>query len=254
MSLSRFDLSGRVALVTGGTRGIGRDVAVGLAEAGCHVVVVARNAEGLENVAQEISRLGRRVLALRADLTRIEEIHRMVDQTVTVFGQIDVLVNNAGMNIPKPALEVTEEDWDRVVDINLKSAFFTSQAVGKVMVEQRRGRIINISSQMGFVGYYKRAAYCSSKGGLVQLTKALAIEWAPYNVLVTGVAPTFIETPMTAPMFADPSFREEVLRRIPLGRIGQPQDVTGAVIYLASDAANLVTGHTILVDGGWVAW
>lgn len=254
MGLPNFDVSGKVAVVTGGSRGIGRAAALALAEAGCNLVITARRSEGLENVAGEISALGRRVLAVRADLTKVDEIYRMVDQAVTVFGKIDILVNNAGINIPKPALEVTEEDWDQVLDTNLKGVFFCSQAVGKVMIAQNRGKVINMASQMAFVGYYKRAAYCSSKGGVVQLTKALAIEWAAHSINVNAIAPTFIETPLTAPMFSDPVFREDVVRRIPLGRVGKPEDVTGAVIYLASEASDLVTGHTILVDGGWVAW
>lgn len=254
MHLTNFDLSGKVAVVTGGSRGIGRAAALALAEAGCNVVISARHSEGLEDVAHEITALGRRVLAVRADMTKVDDIYRMVDQTATVFGRVDILVNNAGINIPKPALEVTEEDWDRVSDTNLKGVFFCAQAVGRVMVGQNRGKIINIASQMAFVGYYKRAAYCASKGGVVQLTKALAIEWASHSINVNAVAPTFIETPLTAPMFADEAFREEVIRRIPMGRVGRPEDVTGAVLYLASESSDLVTGHTILVDGGWVAW
>ena len=178
----------------------------------------------------------------------------MVQQTLDRFGQIDILVNNAGINIPKYALDVTEEDWDLVLDINLKGLFFCSQAVGREMVKRKSGKIINISSQMGVIGYYKRAAYCSSKAGVVNLTRVLAIEWAPYGVRVNCIGPTFLRTPLTAPMFADEGYYQEIVDRIPLGDIGKPEDVVGAVVYLASPASDLVTGHALLVDGGWTAW
>ncbi len=169
------------------------------------------------------------------------------------FGRIDILVNNAGINIPKPALEVTEEDWRRVMDSNLTGLFFCCQAVGRIMVNQKSGKIINISSQTGTVAIQWRAAYCSSKAGVNLLTKVLALEWGPHNINVNAVAPTFIETPMTRPMLENQAFREMVLNKILLGRVGQPKDVLGAVIYLASEASDLVTGHVLLVDGGWTA-
>jgi 2-deoxy-D-gluconate 3-dehydrogenase len=178
----------------------------------------------------------------------------MVEEAEEGLGPLHILVNNAGINLPRPALEVTEEEWDLVLDTNLKGLFFAAQAAGRRMVERRYGRIVNMASQMGFVGFYFRAAYCASKAGVVNLTRVLAVEWAPYGVTVNAVAPTFVETPMTRGMLEDPWFREEVLRRIPLGRLADPQDVVDAVRYLASDAAAMVTGHTLLVDGGWVAW
>jgi 2-deoxy-D-gluconate 3-dehydrogenase len=178
----------------------------------------------------------------------------MVEEAEERLGPLHILVNNAGINLPRPALEVTEEEWDLVLDTNLKGLFFAAQAAGRRMVERRYGRIVNMASQMGFVGFYFRAAYCASKAGVVNLTRVLAVEWAPYGVTVNAVAPTFVETPMTRGMLEDPWFREEVLRRIPMGRLADPQDVVDAVRYLASDAAAMVTGHTLLVDGGWVAW
>ena len=178
----------------------------------------------------------------------------MAEQAARAFGGVDILVNNAGINIQQYAVDVTEEAWDRVLDINLKGVFFCAQSIGKLMISQGHGKIVNMASQMSAVGYYKRAAYCASKAGLAGLTKVLAVEWAPHNVLVNAVAPTFIFTPMTAPMFEDRAFHEDVMRRIPLGRLGKPEDVVGAVIYLASSASNLVTGHTLYVDGGWTAW
>jgi 2-deoxy-D-gluconate 3-dehydrogenase len=175
----------------------------------------------------------------------------MVASTTERFGRIDVLVNNAGINIPEPALEVTEEHWDRLMDINLKGLFFCAQKVGQVMVSQGQGKIINIGSQMGFVGGKLRAAYCSSKGGVVQLTKVLAIEWARHGVNVNGVAPTFIKTPLTAAMFEDKDFYQEVVNNILFGRVGEVEDILGAVVFLSSPAADLITGHILLVDGGW---
>ncbi|OUM99621.1 MAG: 2-deoxy-D-gluconate 3-dehydrogenase [Paenibacillaceae bacterium ZCTH02-B3] len=249
-----YSLEGKTAIVTGASKGIGRAIAVALAQAGADVAVVARSEKELAEVADEIGRLGRNVLAVSMDLFQVRDIPEKVDAIHRHFGKIDILVNNAGMNIAKPAMEVTEEDWDKVLDLNLKSAFFMSQAVARHMIPRNRGKIVNMSSQMAFVGYYKRAAYCSSKGGLSQMTKALAIEWAKHRINVNAIAPTFIETPMTRPMFEDKSFLEDVLSRIPLGRLGTESDLFGAVIYLSSDASDLVTGHTLTVDGGWTVW
>jgi 2-deoxy-D-gluconate 3-dehydrogenase len=249
-----FSLEGKTAIVTGASKGIGKSIAVALARAGADVAVAARSEKELAEVADEISKLGRKVLAVPMDLFQVQDIPEKVEAIHNHFGKIDILVNNAGMNITKPALEVTEEDWDKVLDLNLKSAFFMSQAVSRYMIERSQGKIINMSSQMAFVGYYKRAAYCSSKGGLTQLTRALAIEWAKYRINVNAIAPTFIETPMTRPMFEDKNFLDDVLSRIPLGRLGKESDLLGAVIFLSSDASDLVTGHTLTVDGGWTVW
>jgi 2-deoxy-D-gluconate 3-dehydrogenase len=170
------------------------------------------------------------------------------------FGRLDILVNNAGINVPRLALDVTEDDWDRVLEVNLKGVFFVAQAVAKrAMVPHGSGKIINIASQNGVIGYFYRAAYCSSKAGVVNLTRVLALEWAKYHINVNAIGPTFLETPLTRPMFENAEFKADVLNRIPLGRIGKPEDVVGAVVYLASPAADLVTGHTLLVDGGWTA-
>ncbi|MDR5710269.1 MAG: glucose 1-dehydrogenase [Armatimonadota bacterium] len=251
---ARFSLEGRRALVTGASRGLGEAIAVGLAEAGAHVAVAGRSRLDLERVARRIQELGQKAVVVQADVTRVQDVQRMVAEAEERLGPLHILVNNAGINLPRPALEVTEDEWDLVLDTNLKGLFFTAQAVGRRMVERRYGRIVNMASQMGFVGFYFRAAYCASKAGVVNLTRVLAVEWAPYGVTVNAVAPTFIETPMTRRMLEDPWFREEVLRRIPMGRLADPQDVVGAVLYLASDAAAMVTGHTLLVDGGWIAW
>jgi len=249
------DLTGKVALVTGGGRGIGRAIAEALAECGAHVAVAGRTGKDVEGTKKLIAEKGGDCLAITADVNKVDEINAMVDEAYLWHNKLDILVNSAGINIAKFAVDVTEEDWDRVIDTNLKGTFFCCQAAGKKMIVHNGGKIINITSQMAYVGFYKRAAYCSSKGGVAQLTKVLAVEWAPHNILVNSVAPTFLDTPLTKPMFEDDKgFRDEVIRRIPLQRIGKPEDVVGAVIYLASDAANLVTGSSILVDGGWVAW
>lgn len=252
--LPSMRLDGRVAVVTGASRGIGRAMAMGLAEAGADLALVARSADELTETADLVKEYGRRAEIFPADVTQVAAIEAMVEAVHKRFGCIDLLVNNAGTNIPKPALTVTEEDWDRQVDLNLKALFFCSQAVGRIMVQQGRGRIINISSQMEKVGYFQRAAYCASKAGVGGLTRALAIEWAEHGVTVNAVAPTFIETPMTRPMLQNATFAQEVLSRIPLGRLGQPEEVAAAVVYLASDAAAMITGHTLMIDGGWTVW
>jgi len=253
MDFPEFSLTDKVALVTGASRGIGRYLAAGLAHYGADLIITGRTVSQLEEAAQEIRQLGRRCLVVPMDITRKSDIEKGVDQAFRHFGRIDILVNNAGINIPKPALEVTEEDWRRVMDSNLTGLFFCCQAVGRIMVNQKSGKIINISSQTGTVAIQWRAAYCSSKAGVNLLTKVLALEWGSHNINVNAVAPTFIETPMTRPMLENQAFREMVLNKILLGRVGQPKDVLGAVIYLASEASDLVTGHVLLVDGGWTA-
>ncbi|WP_245737002.1 SDR family NAD(P)-dependent oxidoreductase [Salibacterium qingdaonense] len=183
----------------------------------------------------------------------MQDMENMFRTAVDYAGSLDILVNNAGLNITKPAIDVTEEDWDQVLDTNLKSAFFCSQKAAACMMENKGGNIINIASQMGFVGYWNRAAYCSSKGGMIQLTKTLAIEWAEYHINVNAVAPTFINTELTSSMFEDKAFEKDVYQRIPLGKLADPSDVTSAVLYLSSTISNFVTGETIKVDGGWTA-
>jgi len=248
------DLTGRVALVTGAGRGIGRAITHALAECGARVAITSRTLEDLERVDREIEDKKGECLPIPADVTVVDQCYQVVEKAYQWHNRLDILVNSAGVNIQRMAIDVTEEDWDKVISTNLKGSFFCCQAAGRKMIPQRKGKIINITSQMSFVGFYKRAAYCASKGGVTQFTKVLAVEWARYNINVNCVAPTFLFTPFTEPMFQDKGFHEEVLRRIPMGRIGKPEDVTGAVIYLASDASDLVTGSTILVDGGWVAW
>lgn len=241
-------------LITGASKGIGKEVALLFANLGANVGLIARNIEELKTLQTEIDKTGGTAYIWSFDLTHVDKIDNVVDSIVSEMGSIDVLINNAGINIAKPAEELTVEDWDKVMDINLKSTFFLSQAVGKHMKVKKKGKIINVSSQMAFVGYFKRSAYSTSKGGMTQMTKALAIEWAENNINVNAIAPTFIQTPMTEKMFENKAFKDDVMSRIPLGRLAKTEDLYGAFIYLASDTSNMVTGHTLVVDGGWTVW
>lgn len=247
------ELKDKTVIITGGSKGIGKNIALTFAQLHANVVIAGRNKTALEETLKELHKYNEKCMAVAGDLSNIDEVKNLIDTVASTFGGVHVLVNNAGVNITKPAMEVTEEDWNTVLDLNLKTAFFASQAAAKYMIPQQSGRIINIASQMAFVGYIKRAAYCSSKGGLVQLTKALAVEWAPKGIKVNAVAPTFIETELTAKMFEDKEFKKDVESRILLDGLSQPEDISGAVLYLASNMANFVTGETIKVDGGWTA-
>ena len=249
-----FDLKEQIAIVTGAGRGIGKAIALGLAEAGADIGLVARTTPELEAIAEKIQKLGRRAVPISSDLTRTEDIQPLVEDFVGQLGGIDILVNNAGINIPQDSVDVTVEAWDQIIDINLKASFFMAQAVGRVMIRQGHGgRIINMSSQTGSVALIKRAGYCASKAGLNLVTKVLALEWASHGILVNAVAPTFIETELSKGYLADPEFREYALAKNLLKRIGKPEDVLGAVLYLASPASSLVTGHILMVDAGWSA-
>jgi NAD(P)-dependent dehydrogenase (short-subunit alcohol dehydrogenase family) len=253
MNQTEFSLKDKVAMVTGASRGIGRHLASGLAKYGAHVILAGRTVGDLEEAAAEVESQGRRALVLPMDITRVDDIRSGVEQAYKTFKRIDILVNNAGINIPKPALEVVEEDWRKVIDTNLTGLFFCCQAVGRIMIKQKQGKIINISSQTGTVAITLRAAYCASKAGVNLVTKVLALEWGPHNINVNAVAPTFIETALTRSTLEDPALKEMIMNKILLGRVGKPKDVLGAVIYLASEASNMVTGHVLLVDGGWTA-
>jgi 2-deoxy-D-gluconate 3-dehydrogenase len=248
-----FDLSGKVAVVTGAGRGMGRYMALDLARYGADLVLCSRTLAELEAVGDEAEALGRKTLVVRTDVGQAGEIERMTALAVERFGRIDILVNNAGMNVPQWAEEVTEEAWDRVMNVNVKGVFLCAQAVGRVMIRQKKGKIINISSQSGSVGLIKRSAYCSSKGAVNQLTRVLALEWGKHNICVNALAPTFVETPMTYPMLQEKSFRDYVMGNIVLGRLCKPEDLTGGLIFLASDASDMVTGHILHIDGGWTA-
>jgi NAD(P)-dependent dehydrogenase (short-subunit alcohol dehydrogenase family) len=248
----RFDLTDQVALVTGAARGLGHDISLALANAGAHVALGLRDVTTADDLAAQIESMGRKVLPLQMDVTQLEQVRQAVDDAVAHFGRIDVLVNNAGLGPENPAEDVTEADYDLTVDVNLKGTFFVSQAVGRVMIRQQYGRIVNLGSQAGHVALPGEAIYCMTKAGIAHLTKCLAVEWGKHNITVNAVAPTFIATPGTAPALDDPEFRADVLERIAaLHRVGEPMDVAGAVIFLASPAASLITGDTIMIDGGW---
>lgn len=255
MNFQSMRVDDKIAIVTGSGSGIGQALAIGLANYGADVVVteLPGKEELAEKTASEVRALSKCALVAPLDVTSLKSIQELVDKTVKEFGRVDILVNNAGINIPKPALEVTEKDWDLVLDINLKGTFFCSQAVARDMIKRKYGKIINIVSQNGVVGYYKRAAYCSSKAGQVNLTRVLAIEWAPYGINVNAMGPTFVKTPLTEVTFADKEIAEDIMRRIPIGRLATLEDMVGAVVFLASPASDMVTGHTLLVDGGWTA-
>lgn len=250
----QFNLDGQVALVTGAARGLGRAIALAVANAGADVAIGLRDISSDAGLAPEIERLGRRALPLQMDMSRMDQIASSIEAATAHFGRLDILVNNAGIAPENLAENVREEDFDQTLAINLKGTFFASQAAGRIMIRQKSGRIINMSSQAGFVALPTESVYCMTKAGIAHLTKCLAVEWGKYNITVNAVAPTFILTPGTQPSLADPQFRSDVITRIAaLHRIGEPMDVAGAVVFLASPAASLITGHTILIDGGWTA-
>jgi len=253
MNFPSADLAGKCALVTGGSKGIGLGMAQALAHAGADIVIVSRNLAEGEAAAQQMRAMGRKSIALSCDVTSPAAVNEMVAKAVAAFGKIDILLNNAGMNIRKPVVDIAEEDWDKVMDTNLKGIFLVAQAVGKEMIKQKGGKIINIASIMGVVGMPWLAAYCSSKGGVVQLTKVLALEWAQHNIHVNCIGPAYIRTPMTAGWLNDKERLNAILGSTPLGRLGEIEDLAGPVVFLASDWSNYVTGHTLLVDGGWAA-
>lgn len=250
----RFDLTGQAALVTGAARGLGRAISLALAHAGADVALGLRDVNTGGDLAREIAAMGRRTLPLQMDMTSLDQIFHAIDDAVAHFGRLDILVNNAGVAPENPAEKVRVEDFDLTLAVNLKGTFFASQAAGRVMIRQNYGRIINIGSQAGFAALPTESVYCMTKAAISHLTRCLAVEWGKHNITVNAVAPTFIFTPGTEAALADPVFRADVLERIAaLHRIGEPMEVAGAVVFLASPAASLITGDTILIDGGWTA-
>jgi NAD(P)-dependent dehydrogenase (short-subunit alcohol dehydrogenase family) len=254
MAFPSFELTGQVALVTGAARGLGQAIALALANAGADVALGLRDRNARGDVEAQIESMGRRVLPLQMDMTQMDQIFQAVEETVKHFGRIDILVNNAGLAPDNLAENVREADFDLTLTVNLKGTFFASQAAGRVMIRQKSGRIINLSSQAGFVALPTESVYCMTKAAIAHLTKCLAVEWGKYNITVNAVAPTFIRTPGTESYLANPEQRADVEERIAaLHRIGDPMDVAGTVVFLASSAASLITGETILIDGGWTA-
>jgi NAD(P)-dependent dehydrogenase (short-subunit alcohol dehydrogenase family) len=244
-------LEGKVALVTGAARGIGRACAIALAEAGTDVILGLREKSSGLDLVDEIKRMGRQVLPVQMDISRMDQIQSAVAEGMANFHHIDVLVNNVGIGAPNKAEDVLEKDFDETVAVNLKGTFFTTQAVGKVMIKQKFGRIINLSSQAGFVALETESVYCMTKAAISHLTKCLALEWAKHNITVNAVAPTFIRTPGTEKWLGNEEFRQSVIRRIPLGRVGEPEEVAASVVFLASPQASMITGTTLMIDGGW---
>ncbi|MCR4393638.1 MAG: SDR family oxidoreductase [Dehalococcoidales bacterium] len=255
MNNQMFDLHGKKALVVGGHGGIGKAIALGLADAGADVAVASRNLEALKNVAKEIEAKGCRSLAVTVDIVDEKQVNEMVAQVLQAFSRIDILVNAAGLAIRKPADSFPIDEWQKVMDINTRGTFLCCQAVGRVMLKQKSGRIINLSSVRGRYGLPSGyAAYCPSKGAVDTLTRTLACEWAKSNVLVNAVAPTIVETDLTKDALADPAYAKQMKDRIPMGRWALPEDIVGPVIFFASDASRFVTGQILYVDGGVTTW
>lgn len=245
-----FSLQGKTALVTGASKGIGRAAVLALAAQGAHVICVGRGQQALDEVCAEVKGLGQSVEALAADMSSMQDIA----QKIGALPRVDILVNNAGTNIPEPFVEVTEEHFDQLVQLNIKGCFFVAQqVVSRMLANRQGGSIINMSSQMGHVGAIQRTVYCMTKHAIEGLSKAMAVELAADGIRVNTICPTFIKTPMTEPFFASDTFQQETLTKIPLGYVGDVEDIMGAVIYLASDASRMVTGSSMKVDGGWTA-
>lgn len=249
-----FGLTGKIAIVTGPSQGIGRAIAIGLAQAGADVALAPRPAhdrQAIDSLVQEIASLGRRSLVVPTDVTQVDQVRAMVDRTVAHFGRVDILVNNAGWTCTGPALDATEEDYDATMAATTKSVFFACQAAARVMIPQGGGRIINIGSNFAISAFKTRAIYGGAKAAVHQLSRALSLEWARDNVVVNVVAPCITETESRRPILERPGYKEWVAEKLPIGRWNQPEDVVGAVLFLCSDMARQIVGHVLYVDGGW---
>jgi 2-deoxy-D-gluconate 3-dehydrogenase len=256
MSLPNFSLSDKVAIVTGAKRGIGKAIALCFAEAGADVLICCRNTEDreLENIQKEIQRIGRKSLALKVDVTKKSDVDNMVEQAMKEFNTIDILVNNVAMNIAAPLLSLREDGLDKIINTNLKSYYLCCQAVGKIMVEKKKGVIINMSSAAAIKGGVNMSVYSSTKAGVKMLTQSLALEWAPYNIRVNAIGPGIVKTKFSEPLWRNPEALKKFEGDIPLyHRIANPEDLTGTALFLASDASSYITGQTIYVDGGMLA-
>jgi NAD(P)-dependent dehydrogenase (short-subunit alcohol dehydrogenase family) len=255
MGLDVFSLKGKTAIVTGASKGLGEAIALSMADAGANLVLTGRDEASLAKVAEAVAAKGVKSVAMTMDVLKIEDIQAMTDKALAEFGKIDILVNNAGINIVKPLLKMTEKDWDRILDTNLKGYFLCAQSVAPHMIDQKSGCIINNASVFGRTGFMNLSPYIASKGGVVQLTKAMAVEWARFNVRSVCIAPSYIVTEMAKrDIEANPKILEQNLKKIPMRRGGEPREVGDVCVFLASDAASFVTGETIAIDGGWLAW
>ncbi len=253
MSMTSFSLEGQVAIVTGGGTGIGRSIALEFAKSGADVVVTSRKLANLEKVAEEVTALGRRSLAIPADITNKVDVDNLVQRVMDEFSGIDILVSNAGIVVRAPLLETPEDEWDKVIDTNLKGYYLCSQVVGKRMVEQKRGNIINIASTSSFEMSEGEGPYCISKAGVVMLTKVLAFELAHYNIRANAIAPGWVKTNPNEVYWSDPETYKQITAKIPMGRWAEPSEIASVALFLASDASSYMTGHTIVVDGGFLA-
>jgi len=253
MSYPGLDLNGKTAVVIGGSSGIGRAIALGLAQAGADVIPSARRAPEVATAAAEIERLGRRSLPLISDVTAEASLQKLLHETVGAFGKVDILVNSAGVTRRSPTLQVGADDWNHILATNLNGVFLACQIFGRHMVERRYGRIINIASLSSFLGLFEVAAYSASKGGVLALTRSLAVEWAPHGVCVNAIMPGVVRTALNQKLLDGTPRGQEFLLRTPMKRFGAPEEVAGAAIFLASDAAGFITGATIPVDGGFLA-
>lgn len=256
MNDASYRLDEQVGIVTGGANGIGRELAIGLAQAGAHIVICdlpSQHAQS-EETAQAVIRESRQALVVDLDIRNLASIESAVASTVGTFGRLDFLVNNAGINIRKPFLDYAETDWDAISSVNLKGVFFMSQVSARTMVGQQRGKIVSIASQLAVVAMQNRSIYAITKAGVAHMAKALAVELGPFGITVNAVGPTFVATKLSESMFNDPAFVAENLPRIPSRRFGAPSDVLGAVRFLLSPAADLINGHLLLVDGGYTSW
>ena len=257
MNLPYFDLSGKVAIITGGATGIGRGISDGLADAGATVVLCARRLNVLEEACKEIAeRTGAKTMPHRLDITSTDEINTLVTDVVAEFGHVDILVNNAGVGgSEKPVLEMSEQDWDTTVNTDLRGIFVLSQAVGKQMVKQGTGgKVINVASIGGELVFPNMSAYCASKGGVIQLTKVMALEWTRYNIQVNAILPGYFETPMNTHFFASDVGKKIIKKNIPVNRLGQQDEMRGLAVYLASEASSFMTGSAVIIDGGQTCW
>lgn len=253
MDISSFNLDGKVALVTGSTKGIGYGIAMGLANAGADLVIVSRHQDDCDRVAEEVRNKLCDAIGIATDITKKDQVEALITKTIAKFGRIDILVNNAGTAITKKAEELTEEDFDRVVNLDQRAVFFMSQAVGKFMIKQGGGRIINIASILGLVGDRQVLPYCVAKGGVIQMTRALALEWAKYKIQVNALCPGYVITPMNEADLKNEKIYNHIIKSIPMRRLGEVEDIAGAAIFLASDASNYITGQYLVIDGGWTA-
>lgn len=255
MDYSSFGLQDKVAIVTGGSQGIGRAIAIGLAQAGAHVVLAKypdKHQDGVKAVKAEIEALGRKAMIVQTDVAQVDQVRALMDQTHSTFGRIDILVNNAGWTGTTPALDVSEEEYDRTMAASLKSVFFASQAAARVMIPQGGGKIINIGSNFGEIAFKGRSVYAAAKAGVHHLSRALSLEWAKDGVLVNVVAPCITETESRKNILERPGYKEWATKEmIPRGRWNQPEDLVGAVLFLSSPLSDMVVGHVLMVDGGW---